>query len=385
MSINELPDDCLLIIFGLINELDDLLNCYKVCSKWSQLIAKRTRTVKYFIGHRVKNGGCESVQFPRNVFGYVYYKTKIADFSGFREKVKYEDMVTFVKEIKSLKGLIHKYDTRGELISQYCDQLEMLSTNHIDPCMEKNGVNIKQLRLGNVTLDEFKKDAHFFPNLERLCISTDKGYYDGPILRRLKILELYFFTPHGIYDDPYVDEDLYYGFQFMDSCPNLQSAHLFFRNNRIYVAESVKNKSLQDLVLTYDGFDYYASVAWKDLKRVLMKYPNLKHLALVGNMNLDDEYVEELVRILPNLVLLIVRAEYWPDVTQKAVDYVRDYCNLHGRSIKFYFDDNHHEIQSDWPQLSTDFEKISQGFDFLKNCFLKYSMVLPNFLISNEN
>ncbi|XP_015784489.1 uncharacterized protein LOC107362019 [Tetranychus urticae] len=49
MLINELPDDCLLTIFDYLNNLDDLINCYKVCIKWSYLIAERTRKVKYLL------------------------------------------------------------------------------------------------------------------------------------------------------------------------------------------------------------------------------------------------------------------------------------------------------------------------------------------------
>uniref|UniRef100_T1JRU0 F-box domain-containing protein n=1 Tax=Tetranychus urticae TaxID=32264 RepID=T1JRU0_TETUR len=387
MSINELPDDCLLIIFGLINELDDLLNCYKVCSKWSQLIAKRTRTVKYLIA----NIYGQSMQLPRNVFGYVYYKTeapidgtclstlfpnlRIADFSSLREKVKYEDMVTLVKEIKPLKGLIHYKGTRGALIWQYCDQLEMLSTNYIDPCMEKNGVNIKQLRLGNVTLDEFKTHANYFPNLERLHINTTfnkDGYYDGPIFSRLKIFEMPL-------SSSYKPRMINYGFQFMDSCPNLQSAHIYLMTPNFFVDESIKHESLQDLVITF--YYDYENFNWNDWQRLFTKYPNLKHLAISRVKDLENEHVEQLVRILTNLVLFAVRG---CGVTQKAADYVQGFNKLHGRSIKFYFDENYHEIQSDWPQLSTEWEKISQGFDFMKNCFLKDFRLLPTFLISNE-
>ncbi|XP_025016322.1 uncharacterized protein LOC112538683 [Tetranychus urticae] len=49
MLINELPDDCLLNIFDYIQDLEDLINCFKVCEKWSNLIVVRTKKVKYFI------------------------------------------------------------------------------------------------------------------------------------------------------------------------------------------------------------------------------------------------------------------------------------------------------------------------------------------------
>ncbi|XP_025017870.1 uncharacterized protein LOC112539514 [Tetranychus urticae] len=174
-------------------------------------------------------------------------------------------------------------------------------------------------------------------------------------------------------------EDIYYGFQFMDSCPNLQSAHIHLRFYHIFVDESLKHESLRDLVIEF----YFSDFNWDEFKRLSTKYPNLKHLALRNNNSLKNKHVEQLVTILPNLVLFDVRG--CPKVTQEAANYVQDYNKQHGRSIKFYFDENYHEVQSDWPHLSTKYEKISQGFDFMKNCFLKNFDGLSTFLISNED
>ncbi|XP_025017868.1 uncharacterized protein LOC107360501 [Tetranychus urticae] len=184
MSINELPDDCLLLIFDLINELDDLLNCYKVCSKWSHLIAERTRKVKYLIEHQDWRNDELSLSYP---FDWIYYRTEepidgtclstlfpnlmIADFSDrFRVKVKHEDIVKLVKKIKHLKGLFHPIHSDEGSVFQYCDELEMVSIKQIEPCIEKIGFNIKQLYLYNYRLDKFTENAHYFPNLERLYI-----------------------------------------------------------------------------------------------------------------------------------------------------------------------------------------------------------------------
>ncbi|XP_015791057.1 uncharacterized protein LOC107367822 isoform X2 [Tetranychus urticae] len=389
MFINELPDECLLIIFGSINELDDLVHCYLVCSKWSHLIAERTRKVKYLVEYRWNGDNA-----PNYTLDYVYYLAEepldttclstlfpnliIADFSGFLSKVKHEAIVTLVKRMKSLKGLINHccYYEGDESIFQYCDGLEMVSNDHIEPCIKENGVNIKQLHLVRYNLDRFREDAHYFPNLQKLYIYNNEGspdrYYDGPILEELKIVELSLSSYDGT--------DIYYGFQFMDSCPNLQSAHIKLDSNSIFVNESLKHKSLQDLVLSFHDRD---NTRWGELRRLFLKYPNLKHLAMYSNRSLEDEHIEQLVRILPNLVLFAVRG--CPRVTQAAANYVQEYNKLYGRSIKFYSKENYHEIQSDWPQLSTKREKISQGFDFMKHCFLKDFVKLSTFLISSED
>uniref|UniRef100_T1KAB8 Uncharacterized protein n=2 Tax=Tetranychus urticae TaxID=32264 RepID=T1KAB8_TETUR len=110
-----------------------------------------------------------------------------------------------------------------------------------------------------------------------------------------------------------------------------------------------------------------------------MKYPNLKHLALWNFWDIKDEHIEQLVHILPNLVLWDVRE--CQEVTQRAADYVQDYCKRYGRSIKFYFKGNRDEFKSDWPHLSSEYTLFSRDFDFMKHCFLKPHVFLSNFLI----
>ncbi|XP_015793996.1 uncharacterized protein LOC107370528 [Tetranychus urticae] len=170
--------------------------------------------------------------------------------------------------------------------------------------------------------------------------------------------------------------EICYAFQVMDSCPNLKSAHLLVHTNRLFVDEKLKQKCLQDLVIDYEG---PSCIDWNDLKRALMKYPTLKHLSLRSLHYIKDEHIKQLVPILPNLVLFDIYD--CPAVTQKAADYVKDYCERYGRSIKFYFKGNRDELVSDWPQLSTKKEKINRAFDFMKHCFLKDFEDLPHFLV----
>ncbi|XP_015795435.1 uncharacterized protein LOC107371783 [Tetranychus urticae] len=128
---------------------------------------------------------------PRYPFDYVYYSTcfpidgdclstlfpnlMVAEICDkFRVKVDDEDIVTLVKKINPLKGLIYERDNEDESIFQYCDQLEMVSVYCVKPYMEKNGVWIKQLKLCNYNLNSLAKVGHYFPNLERLCINVLK-------------------------------------------------------------------------------------------------------------------------------------------------------------------------------------------------------------------
>uniref|UniRef100_T1K8R6 F-box domain-containing protein n=1 Tax=Tetranychus urticae TaxID=32264 RepID=T1K8R6_TETUR len=360
--LNELLDDCLLAIFDKINNLDDLINCYKVCVKWCHLIAVRTKKVKYFMAEPAKT------EFSTD---YVYYEGRcridvtclsllfpnliIVQFSkDFYFGVNFGDVVTFVRNLESLKAII---TSSREEIEKYCDKFEMLSTKFIEPHFLQNCLSLKQLHIQNA-YHFFKRKSRFFPNLERLHIdaidSFPDRYYDGPVLTKLKILEL------ALYSN---SDSVIYVFQFMDSCPNLQSAHLRLNSHRFFVDETLKHKFLQDLVI--DFIDHEISESQTSFVTVHWEH--------------KDEHIEQLVRILPNLVLLDIFL--CPGVTQKAADYVTDYCKRYGRSLKFYFDDNFNEIKSDWPQLSTKTEKMGRCFDFMEHCFLKDFYHLPYFLI----
>ncbi|XP_015793219.1 uncharacterized protein LOC107369753 isoform X14 [Tetranychus urticae] len=363
MLINEIPDDCLLAIFEYLVNTDDLINCYKVCVKWSHLIAKRAKKVKYF---GVVGYSSDYVYYPGSrridstCLSKLFTNLQIASLSlGLHRKV--EDAIEFVRKQKSLRGLIKRY--RGP-IERYCDRLEMLSVDNFNPNNLRNGSSLKQLNVEKYSLKSLERDVHYLPNLERLkmCTKVPDNRYDGPVLEKLKILELAF---HRTCDN------IFYGFQLMDLCPNLQSAHIFMAANAYFFDETLKHKCLQDLVIEFAG---YHNHNWNNLKSLLLKYPNLKHLSLrIGSIK--DEHIEELVHILPNLVLLDVGK--CSEVTQRAADYVKDYCKKYGRSIKFYFKGNRDEIGSDWPIKY----EIVRGFDFMKHCFFKWHGLLSKFLI----
>uniref|UniRef100_T1L2T1 F-box domain-containing protein n=1 Tax=Tetranychus urticae TaxID=32264 RepID=T1L2T1_TETUR len=374
MLINEIPDDCLLAIFDYMNNLDDLINCYKVCVKWSYLIAKRTKRTKYLIWdpgylsdavHFKDQCLIESTCLNELFTNLIVVQLPVSLY----EKV--EDAIEFVKNQKSLKGLINNMDVPLE---KYCDKLEMLSVNHFNLDNLQDGSSLKQLDVSNYSLKTLERDAHYLPNLEKLTIQITgvDNPYDGPVLEKLKILEFYH------YYDCFPAEQFFYGFQLMDLCPNLQSAHICIDITYWFFDATLKHKCLQDLVIQFHGYAE-PNDTWNKWKRLLMKYPNLKHLALRSVLDITDEHIDELVHILPNLVLLDVIG--LDGVTQRAADYVQDYCKRNGRLIKFYYNGNEHEIKSDWPQLSTKHEKISRGFDFMKHCFRKDFGSLSDFLI----
>ncbi|XP_025016464.1 uncharacterized protein LOC107362052 isoform X2 [Tetranychus urticae] len=352
MLINEIPDDCLLTIFDHLVNAHDLINCYK---GWPF----HPSDAVYYDTLRSIDSTCLSILFTNLI---------IVDVPDFQ----YKDAIKFLKKQESLKGLINDTIKPMEAYCYNTSILEMLSVYYFNPNNLRNGSSLKQLDVGGYSLEALGRDAHYLPNLERLRIQIDvpDKHYDGPVLEKLKILELHY-EGHG---------KIFYGFQLMDSCPNLQSAHIFMRPDTWVFDETLKHKCLRDLVI-----QYYGSACKNgnnnliDLQRLLMKYPNLKHLALRDTWNIKDEHIEQLVHILPNLVLWDVRK--CAGVTRRAADYVKDYCKRYGRSIVFYYNGNGNEIKSDWLQLSTKPQKISRGFDFMKHCFLKDFRFLSPLLI----
>ncbi|XP_025016533.1 uncharacterized protein LOC107361595 [Tetranychus urticae] len=252
MLINEIPDDCLLAIFDYLNNLGDLINCYKVCVKWSYLIVKRTKKVKYLTYQRSDSsdvvyyrGLCsiDSTCLPK-----LFTNLIIADLSS-KLNLKDEDYllpdaIEFVRKQASLKGLINPFRQPIEKY-RYCDQLEMLSVINFNPNNLRNCSSIKQLNVRNYTLEALTRDAHYLPNLENLKIKiiVPDNHYDGPVLEKLKILELYSIKLQR--------KRFFYGFQLMDSCPNLQSAHITMNSHSWFFDETLKHNSLQDLVIKF--------------------------------------------------------------------------------------------------------------------------------------
>ncbi|XP_015792868.1 uncharacterized protein LOC107369432 [Tetranychus urticae] len=386
MLINQLPDDCLLSIFLFVGDLDDTINCYKVCDRWKRLISYRLSKVNFLEGASSSSTDKHDCRMDKIYFhktdklpdidlSQLLPSLKVVDLdTPLCKKLGRDEIIKLLATAESIKGA--NFEPRNmmrHMTHDSLENLEMLATCDLDSyyiIVPDNGVKIKQLVLKEYYAFDFAHHARHFPNLKRLrienCDGLPDGFYEGPILKNLEILEL------GL--SSYYGTDEYIGFRFMDSCPALRSAFHFISENRFFVDISVKNFNMQDLVIHY-SYDQN----WVSLKRLLTKYPNLKHLALKNNCKIQDEHVKEMVAMLPKLCLLDLRGS--PRVTKYAADFVDQYCQRHGRTIKFYHYLKDDRIYSDWPQLSTKVERISRGFDFMKHCFLKQFGQIPVFMV----
>uniref|UniRef100_T1K8R9 Uncharacterized protein n=1 Tax=Tetranychus urticae TaxID=32264 RepID=T1K8R9_TETUR len=279
----------------------------------------------------------------------------------FDVKVKFKDIFALFRYHEYLKGIINCFN-EDEPMRKYSAKLEMISSRRIEPSV----IRIGSSTFGVIKVVMISKRVHIISQILKDYMLRLKVTID--------IFSQEMFTHENI---SFIPRQLRWSSigKFMDACPNLLSAHIYSGMVYLFTGEISIHKCLQDLVIEF----LRPLENLHDFKRLFMKYPNLKHLRLKMKENTKDEHIEQLVHILPNLVLLDVTE--CPGVTQRAADYVTDYCKRYGRPIKFYFNGNIPEMDSLWPDLYIKREKIGRAFDFMKHCFLKDFYHLPYFLI----
>ncbi|XP_053205701.1 uncharacterized protein LOC128390060 isoform X1 [Panonychus citri] len=359
--IEKLPDDCLSSIFESITNLDDLIVCSKVCQRWRFLIVQRLNKVKYLSDD--SSIGCfkNSIYFNKldslsqsQLLGLLP-RFKILDIRPTNEtKFKSIDIFKVIEGIKSVKGLIY------------------------EPCWDKFPcsisrvltMNLEQLYFADCFQNHFEEIANsgYLKNLQRLHIGSRNfsiSSYDGPVLESIKILEACLYS--------YDATNPYPGFHFMDLCPSVESAHHLIKPKKLSINQTIKNNSLRNLVL--DHPENYVSDNWTDLRNLLIKYPKLKNLAIRGDYGLDDSNLTELLDLIPEIVILDLRQS--TRLSEKSKDIVNRYCQRKNREIWFYNRPDQ-RIEHDWPELASQTnQRICQGFDFMRNCFLKTFQQLP--------
>ncbi|XP_025018334.1 uncharacterized protein LOC107370526 [Tetranychus urticae] len=328
-QIPELPDLYDPIFCNILKFLDnhDLPHFSEVCPHRSDLIDCRAEQVRFLIAYPDDAADYFHYQIEKlnnGVYLLTFTNLLIADITPkLNARVKREHIFELINaNEQTLKGLIYNYrDYKG--ITRNCNQLEMISSNGVEHHVKQNGEKVKQLRLRYYTLGSLTKkliskepvngkkkrvkDVHYFPNLERLNIYNRKDHHYieyglkyGPEFTNLKIFESKFYVRK-------CTTNIYYGFHLIiNFCPNLQSAHIEVEADNLETCSSdtPNHDCLQDLVI---NFCHKSRIKWDDIKQLLFKFKNLKHLALRARENLLDDHILELATNLPNLVLLDVR------------------------------------------------------------------------------
>ncbi|XP_053201252.1 uncharacterized protein LOC128386271 [Panonychus citri] len=377
MSINKLPNECLYMILDHFNGFEELIRLSKVSPRWLLVVLLKFSKVKYLqlIGrYRSDLDYIDNDKLWKNTtetlkshnLRDLFPNLKIVEVPlHFFVSLESYDFRRLINEHPKIKGLIGLYDP-----VEYGYNLENIEMISSDFKFEFKKIfrpdQLKQIRFDKVLdYSELSQVIEYFPNLKRLNLPlrNDIKKYDGPNLTALKILEVEVVTYS--YDEFSI-------FPFMDSCPNLESAFLLFIHGKdASVNDSIKNFNLRDLVIEQAGH-----LKWSLLRKILLKFPNLHHLGIRNNENIDDSHVEELVKLLPKIKLIDLRS--CDEVTQKSADILSKYCEKSNRSIKIYYDCEEEPIE--WPQLVYGGDRICYGFDFMKHCFYKTWNSLPHLL-----
>ena len=378
MNINNLPDDCLLHIFNIFHKFGTLLNCSQVCERWKYLVLLRLSNVKYLADY----GPIESYPVSNTILYENENQLDLVERLEWFPKLK-------IIENSSDPDCFSNPTVEGFLFSQVhlenftnCNpSLKMLAIDSLCDFFANDiqGPMLNQLHLG-CPVSKFSKYAKYFPNLKRLHIvhhtldSYEQSSYTGPTLEKLEILEVIGTSQWG-------SQYEYRGFSLADKCPVLKSAyHYIDRDGEFYADSGIKNHFLEDLVIQLSG---HAHVKWSILRRVLYKYPNLKHLAIRRGYDcISHENVLEIVHRFPHITLIDIRDS--KAVNENTTRYIEQFCLDHNRSISLYYQ-KRPKITKKWSHLSTKKTRIGREFDFMKHCFLKeYCNDFPYLLDSDE-
>ncbi|XP_053204441.1 uncharacterized protein LOC128388980 [Panonychus citri] len=371
MSFNDLPDNCLWKIFENVHGVKDLVQLSKVCSRWSDLITLKFNRVKYLrlmtISDAVDYIDANSLWLNHatnwNDYNLIklFPNLKIIEVSSYSGVIIGSDILArILNDNPNIKGLIGLSNSIGKSFD--LKNIEMCAAEFsFDFKKVFRHDQLKQVRCFYFFTYDLPAFIEYFPNLIRLNLELDEAdevFYNGPNLSSLKILEL----------DTTDLVEQFTGFHFMDFCPSLESAFIHCWAYALYVDESIKNYNLRDLVIVNTGF-----FSWSILRRLLSKFPNLHHLAIRHIDKLDDNNLEELIKLLPNLKILDLRG--CKKMINKSADFPVKYCVKKNRSFEIYYDCKNEPTE--WPKLVDTCEPICYGFDFMKHCFYKSLNCLP--------
>ncbi|XP_053211218.1 uncharacterized protein LOC128394873 [Panonychus citri] len=377
MLLNELPDDCLLTIFGNFDCLDDFINCSKVCTRWAFLTSYHLNKVKCLLTKKTTDNSSSILRITNPLvllepnLHKLLQNLQILDIASVIGVIDDEKIKRIINSNQSISTLIYPslYDDGS---AGYCfAKVDSQFTMNIDSQEIVNPDNLIQIFFRNCIVSCLSKYMIKYQNLIRIhitdiehLIGVSDVFYNGPLLVNLKILEL----TSASYDGTFI----YTGFHLMDFCPALESAFFYSETIDYYVNESIKNFNLRDLVIQYMEGDY--SQEWSSLRSLLSKFPNLKHLALRGNNDISDLHVEQMVQLLPKLKLLDCRQS--PNVTHKSSEYLKGLSQESNRSITIYYNCDNQE-SGDWPKIDHEKNQICYGLDFMKHCFFRSYYNLP--------
>ncbi|XP_053205059.1 uncharacterized protein LOC128389484 [Panonychus citri] len=361
MNLNDLPDDCLLVIFDQFSDLGSFPKLTKVCKRWRDLVQIRLRKVIYL--KYIATFSLEMFPVKPKLFG----KCILTNDLVLLESIKLSQFLPNVKKIKFFN--FHNYDEQclcsalanllatgnpitqliftiddqifshscpiienlSQFIIPYLENIEHLTTNVnllVENYFQAYGNHNKLKSLGNrldltIDLSHVLNFADSMTNIELLFIDSRNSEhlnrisnYNGPIFEKLESLYIYNCTR------------LCFITRILDFCPNLRNLTLILPlgTEIIQINSDIKNHNLQGLYIN-PGCSY-----GYDIIPIVEKFPNVRYLRIDGT--LTESQLTKIVELLPHLSVLVF-SDSFNDSPIKD-DRIKTFCRLKNLSINFF-------------------------------------------------
>ncbi|XP_053202390.1 uncharacterized protein LOC128387228 [Panonychus citri] len=370
MELGDLPYDCLSCIFDCFSNLKLLFNLSTVCKQWNILVKQRLKKIRHL------HVASES---------YLPYVPFSSDNHIYTDDVELMERVNVSQLLPNLKFLslspVHGDKCTGKmmvnilssiakpLVGFMCDT-QCCSSNivqhsgqvHVDEIVKHCG----SLEYMNI-LDEHFRDSYFF----KYKFGQNLKHFDGYVIRfydededydsmeeemnlscryleqmpNLEVLNL---------ENPLIEprlwplpkmklkeirfEDMSLRspvFQFLPLFPDLRSIHLHIREVKSKdegFPDSHTHLNVQDVVLNIYGKEP-TNGCFKLIESIMVKFPNCTNLYidLMRELLLTKEHLIEMIKILPNLTLIVLNRENCGDAN--TIGTLDQFCKSTDRRI----------------------------------------------------
>ncbi|XP_053210523.1 uncharacterized protein LOC128394245 [Panonychus citri] len=366
MNINDLPDDCLLLIFDQFYQLRQFATLMKVCRRWKILVEKRLKKITHLHialitpSERLMqlDDTCEQKHLPSTHEGVITISqdflekielsellsnVKIIHLENFADNclcVALAHLLTNANQIKGLSCFDYPPQMNHECnimkrITPFLSHIQVLRISNyalLTSYLRTFG-HLKKLKsLGSsnyfqpVNLLHVLKFAQFLTNLERLVAFCDDEF-DYHFIQLESHLPIFGNLLHLQLQDKSLNGSNF--IKFLNLCPNLINLSLTVflgKMDRIHQINRNFNVQRLDLFLPPVGLE-------KKLKTT-EKFPNCRYLSISSVCVLPSQDLIQIISTLPNLSLLHVQN----DCTDLAeIQIVKNYCHSQNPKIDVYF------------------------------------------------
>ncbi|XP_053214038.1 uncharacterized protein LOC128397345 isoform X2 [Panonychus citri] len=221
--------------------------------------------------------------------------------------------------------------------------------------------NLKQVYSSYGTFECFEMLAQYSPQVQRIYNSEFECYYPVTAFSNFSNLIIFPYLKILQMNCAYHCDQEFPGIYLIDFCPKLESAHFFIWNDSIVINEDKLHNNLKDLVIenrNLHEYDYNVNLRFSSIQRILVKCPNIEHLAIRFNDLLKDEHVMEIVKMMKHLEILDCHG--CPKLTTQLITKINNYSHQHNRQINY--------LGTNSP-LSDCQKVIAEEMNFMKHCF----------------